>query len=71
MKENPRIINISFTKNEGELLKILDELVKYDMATNRSAWFKDQIRNRFYEMRRFCISKRDTKPFVVWICWCR
>ena len=52
MKENPRIINISFTKNEGELLTILDELVKYDMATNRSAWFKDQIRNRFYEMRQ-------------------
>ena len=51
MKENPRIINISFTKNEGELLTILDELVKYDMATNRSAWFKDQIRNRFYELR--------------------
>ncbi len=51
MKENPRIINISFTKNESELLTILDELVKYDMATNRSAWFKDQIRNRFYEMR--------------------
>ena len=47
-----RIINISFTKNEGELLKILDELVKYDMATNGSAWFKDQIRNRFYEMRQ-------------------
>ena len=47
-----KIINISFTKNEDELLKILDELVKYDMATNRSAWFKDQIRNRFYEMRK-------------------
>ncbi len=47
-----KIINISFTKNEGELLKILDELVKYDMATNRSGWFKDQIRNRFYEMRQ-------------------
>jgi metal-responsive CopG/Arc/MetJ family transcriptional regulator len=52
MSDNPRIINISFTKNETELLKILDELVKYDMATNRSAWFKDQIRNRFYEMRK-------------------
>tara|TARA_B100000287_G_C20073621_1_gene559410 strand:- start:83 stop:271 length:189 start_codon:yes stop_codon:yes gene_type:complete len=52
MSDGPRIINVSFTKNEMELLKILDELVKYDMATNRSAWFKDQIRNRFYEMRR-------------------
>ena len=52
MSDNARIINISFTKNETELLKILDELVKYDMATNRSAWFKDQIRNRFYEMRK-------------------
>tara|TARA_B100001250_G_scaffold159914_1_gene137347 strand:+ start:479 stop:670 length:192 start_codon:yes stop_codon:yes gene_type:complete len=52
MIDGPRIINVSFTKNEMELLKILDELVKYDMATNRSAWFKDQIRNRFYEMRK-------------------
>jgi len=52
MSDSARIINISFTKNETELLKILDELVKYDMATNRSAWFKDQIRNRFYEMRK-------------------
>ena len=51
-KRSHRIINISFTKNEDELLKILDELVKYDMATNRSAWFKDQIRNRFYDMRQ-------------------
>ena len=51
MSDSARIINISFTKNETELLKILDELVKYDMATNRSAWFKDQIRNRFYELR--------------------
>ena len=52
MSRSNKIINISFTRNEGELLKILDELVKYDMATNRSAWFKDQIRNRFYEMRK-------------------
>ena len=51
MTRSNKIINISFTRNEGELLKILDELVKYDMATNRSAWFKDQIRNRFYELR--------------------
>ena len=51
MSRSNKIINISFTSNEGELLKILDELVKYDMATNRSAWFKDQIRNRFYELR--------------------
>tara|TARA_Y100001970_G_scaffold133847_1_gene164920 strand:+ start:281 stop:469 length:189 start_codon:yes stop_codon:yes gene_type:complete len=51
MSRSNKIINISFTRNEGELLKILDELVKYDMATNRSAWFKDQIRNRFYELR--------------------
>jgi len=51
MSRSNKIINISFTKNEGELLKILDELVKYDMSTNRSAWFKDQIRNRFYELR--------------------
>ena len=51
MSRSNKIINISFTRNEGELLKILDELVKYDMATNRSAWFKDQIRNRFYDLR--------------------
>ena len=51
MSRSNKIINISFTRNEGELLKILDELVKYDLATNRSAWFKDQIRNRFYELR--------------------
>ena len=51
MSDSARIINISFTTNEGELQKILDALVKYDMATNRSAWFKDQIRNRFYELR--------------------
>ena len=51
MSISNKIINISFTRNEGELLKILDELVKYDMATNRSAWCKDQIRNRFYELR--------------------
>ena len=51
MTRSNKIINISFTRNEGELLKILDELVKYDLATNRSAWFKDQIRNRFYELR--------------------
>ena len=51
MSRSNKIINISFTRNEGELLKILDELVKYDMATNRSEWFKDQIRNRFYELR--------------------
>ena len=51
MSRSNKIINLSFTRNEGELLKILDELVKYDMATNRSAWFKDQIRNRFYELR--------------------
>ena len=52
MTENTRFINVSFTKNEGDLLKILDELVKYDLSTNRSAWFKDQIRRRFYEMRQ-------------------
>ena len=52
MKEHTRVINVSFTKNEGDLLKILDELVKYDLSTNRSAWFKDQIRRRFYEMRK-------------------
>ena len=51
MSRSNKIINLSFTRNEGKLLKILDELVKYDMATNRSAWFKDQIRNRFYELR--------------------
>ncbi len=51
MTRSNKIINVSFTRNEGELLKILDELVRYDMATNRSAWFKDQIRNRFYELR--------------------
>ena len=52
MSRTNKIINISFTRNEGELLKILDELVKYDMSTNRSGWFKDQIRRRFYEMRK-------------------
>ena len=52
MSRTNKIINISFTRNEGELLKILDELVKYDMSTNRSGWFKDQIRRRFYELRK-------------------
>ena len=51
MSEKKLIINISFTKQEADLLKILDELVKYDLASNRSAWFKDQIRNRYHEMR--------------------
>ena len=50
MSEKKLIINISFTKQEADLLKILDELVKYDLASNRSAWFKDQIRNRYHEM---------------------
>ena len=45
------VINISFTQNEQHLLSVLDDLVKYDLASNRSAWFKDQIRNRYYEMR--------------------
>ena len=51
MSEKKLIINISFTKQEADLLKILDELVKYDLASNRSALFKDQIRNRYHEMR--------------------
>ena len=51
MTHHTRVVQISFTPKEQDLLKILDELVKYDMATNRSAWFKDQIRNRFYELR--------------------
>ena len=41
MSEKKLIINISFTKQEADLLKILDELVKYDLASNRSAWFKE------------------------------
>ena len=45
------VINISFTQNEQHLLSVLDDIVKYDLASNRSAWFKDQIRNRYYEMR--------------------
>ncbi len=32
-------------------MSVLDDLVKYDLAGNRSAWLKDQIRNRYYEMR--------------------
>ena len=49
--EQRTVINISFTQNEQHLLSVLDDLVKYDLASNRSAWFKDQIRNRYYEMR--------------------
>ena len=45
------VINISFTQSEQHLLSVLDDLVKYDLAGNRSAWLKDQIRNRYYEMR--------------------
>jgi len=52
MTHHTRVVQISFTSKEQDLLKILDELVKYDFAPNRSAWFKDQIRRRFYEMRK-------------------
>lgn len=45
------VINISFTQSEQHLLSVLDDLVKYDLAGNRSAWLKDQIRSRYYEMR--------------------
>jgi len=50
-KYKPTIVNVSFTKNERDLLAILDQLVKYDLATSRSAWLKDQIRRSFYDLR--------------------
>ncbi len=50
-KYKPTIVNVSFTKNERDLLSILDQLVKYDLATSRSAWLKDQIRRSFYDLR--------------------
>ena len=51
MTPHTRVVQISFTPKEQDLLKILDELVKYDLAPNRSAWFKNQIRLRYYDMR--------------------
>ena len=51
MTHHTRVVQVSFTSKEQDLLKILDELVKYDLAPNRSAWFKNQIRLRYYDMR--------------------
>ena len=51
MTHHSRVVQISFTQKEQDLLQILDELVKYDLAPNRSAWFKNQIRMRYYELR--------------------
>ena len=51
MTHHTRVVQISFTPKEQDLLKILDELVKYDLAPNRSAWFKNHIRMKYYELR--------------------
>jgi len=51
MTHHTRVVQISFTTKEQDLLKILDELVKYDLAPNRSAWIKNQIRMRYYYLR--------------------
>ena len=51
MTHHTRVVQISFTAKEQDLLKILDELVKYDLAPNRAAWFKNQIRMRYYDLR--------------------
>ena len=51
MTHHTRVVQISFTPKEQALLKILDELVKYDLAPNRSAWFKNQNRMKYYELR--------------------
>jgi len=51
MTHHTRVVQISFTTKEQDLLKILDELVKYDLAPNRSAWIKNQIRMRYYDLR--------------------
>ena len=51
MTHHTRVVQISFTPKEQDLLKILDELVKYDLSPNRSAWFKNQIRMKYYELR--------------------
>ena len=51
MTPHTRVVQISFTQKEQDLLQILDELVKYDLSPNRSAWFKNQIRLRYYDMR--------------------
>ena len=51
MTHHTRVVQISFTTKEQDLLQILDELVKYDLAPNRSAWSKNQIRMRYYDLR--------------------
>ena len=51
MTHHTRVVQISFTTKEQDLLQILDELVKYDLAPNRSAWFKNQISMRYYDLR--------------------
>ena len=51
MTHHTRVVQISFTTKEQDLLQILDELVKYDLSPNRSAWFKNQIRMRYYDLR--------------------
>ena len=51
MTHHSRVVQISFTQKEQDLLQILDELVKYDLAPNRAAWFKNQIRMRYYDLR--------------------
>jgi len=51
MTHHTRVVQISFTTKEQDLLQILDELVKYDLAPNRSAWIKNQIRMRYYDLR--------------------
>ena len=51
MTHHTRVVQISFTPKEQDLLQILDELVKNDLAPNRSSWFKNQIRMRYYDLR--------------------
>ena len=51
MTHHTRVVQISFTPKEQDLLQILDELVKYDLDPNRSAWFKNQIRMRYFDLR--------------------
>ena len=62
MTHHSRVVQISFTQKEQDLLQILDELVKYDLAPNRSAWFKSQIRMRYYDLReKGIITQSDDK----------
>ena len=50
-RKGGNIINLSFGQNEGPLIECLDQLVKDDCATSRSAWLKDQIRIKYRELK--------------------